>query len=624
MGTPATRPKPPVPVDSGWAWFVMFGAFLNQVALVMFARAQALLFIEFLRVYEASATATTLAFGMVPAWFAVANISVSSFFMKRFKYRTLALFGSVVHSLSITSIAFCPNIGLLGVFFALIGAAQAFIVLPQTALLGHYFKRRISFANAVASMGISIGTLTGTPFCKYLLDSYGLRGAVLLLGGFAMHSVVASMLFRPLSSYNQDSTNTSTVDETEDSVSKHELSECSHSQEKAEEIALLKEGQNGHVERLERENKHSTSDVLCPDDKSSLTQRDGTVDQLEFNKSAIVIGKLSDTHKQEEAGPNHTFGSKSSLKDLVLRPLANSNILSKSLDLLNASSSIKYMSTPNLSNSVTLYSPTIPNSKEVQQLRSPGSSDTKINELDIMPGGSRGLASLEGDSHEGSSGRRGSCLKRIIFAIHNSVLTHPVAFVLFIAGGIGSHTVTSLTYVPAVGQENGLSDDEIPFLLTVAGISDLVSKFSVGIVADLGYVQRVYIVALAQFLVGVVFQIVRFFKSFGLMLAHQVMLGYTLDVVQTLMPVLVVDFLGVDYIAPVISAFFLLMGVVHTIDHLMVGIFKDSFDSFYPGYHYFGSLDFLSAVLLLVVPLLVRCTKPVKRDNKVEKIVEEC
>ncbi|XP_005096469.2 monocarboxylate transporter 12 [Aplysia californica] len=574
MGTPATRPKPPVPVDSGWAWFVMFGAFLNQVALVMFARAQALLFIEFLRVYEASATATTLAFGMVPAWFAVANISVSSFFMKRFKYRTLALFGSVVHSLSITSIAFCPNIGLLGVFFALIGAAQAFIVLPQTALLGHYFKRRISFANAVASMGISLATLVGTPLCRFLLDEYALRGTLLVFAAFSMNAFVASLLFRPISGYDLTTTSVVVIDEEGIETTDNDLL--------------------------------SNSKSRVSTDMDHLTTLDDTSEEMTTGR-----GIISNDHREHASRTDVQLNNKGSLKDLPQRTVGISGALSKSLNTLLSSRNLKYMSTPNLTVSTPQLSEPLLHTNHHMRTVSRRSASTDINHVDISD-----------EERQGSlRSRRNlyvSCFQKVKSAVLNSILTNPIAVVLIIAGGIGHHTQTSLTYIPAVGQENGLTDYQVSLLLTVTGVSDLVGKFSLGLVADTKRIPRVYIVATTQLTAAVLLQVIRFFQGFGLMLAHQVMFGYTLDVMQTFMPVLVGDFLGVHYIPSVLSIYFLLMGGVHTTDHLMMGIFKDKYDSFYPGFHYMGGLILLSTTFFLLLPFLSRCTK---RYQKTETTV---
>lgn len=68
-------------------------------------------------------------------------------------------------------------------------------------MVGNYFKKRRSFANGLALAGSSIGTFALPPLIQYLINTYTVKGALLLLGGIYFHVTFFGALLRPLSSY---------------------------------------------------------------------------------------------------------------------------------------------------------------------------------------------------------------------------------------------------------------------------------------------------------------------------------------------------------------------------------------------------------------------------------------
>lgn len=65
-------------------------------------------------------------------------------------------------------------------------------------VLGLYFVRRRPLANALASIGISVGVTLWPLLARYLLETLGWRGAFLIFGGIFLHCCVCGAILRPV------------------------------------------------------------------------------------------------------------------------------------------------------------------------------------------------------------------------------------------------------------------------------------------------------------------------------------------------------------------------------------------------------------------------------------------
>ena len=84
-------------------------------------------------------------------------------------------------------------------YFAGIGAGLAFS--PGMVVLNQYFEKRRGIANGIALSGSGFGSMAIPPLMLYALDTYGLEGTLLIMGGIALNICVCGMLFRPANFY---------------------------------------------------------------------------------------------------------------------------------------------------------------------------------------------------------------------------------------------------------------------------------------------------------------------------------------------------------------------------------------------------------------------------------------
>ncbi|XP_038072429.1 monocarboxylate transporter 12-like isoform X2 [Patiria miniata] len=86
------------------------------------------------------------------------------------------------------------------------GTALSVVPILIRALLGRRFTTNYGTAVGIGTAGGAVGMITVGPFTQLLLDTYGWRGALLILGGLFMHLGVCGALLRSASS---DETNDS-------------------------------------------------------------------------------------------------------------------------------------------------------------------------------------------------------------------------------------------------------------------------------------------------------------------------------------------------------------------------------------------------------------------------------
>ena len=81
------------------------------------------------------------------------------------------------------------------------GSALAYA--PSVVMVGHHFTERRALANGLSVSGSAVGSFLLPNLMRYLLNQYGLRGALATLGAVMLHVCACAVLFRPISSYRR-------------------------------------------------------------------------------------------------------------------------------------------------------------------------------------------------------------------------------------------------------------------------------------------------------------------------------------------------------------------------------------------------------------------------------------
>lgn len=143
--------------------------------------------------------------------------------------------------------------------------------------------------------------------------------------------------------------------------------------------------------------------------------------------------------------------------------------------------------------------------------------------------------------------------------------------------------------------------------LIVSGFGDILGKLAIGYFADLGCVRPIRIVCISQFILGMMCQFTTFYKGFGPMAGMAVIFGMMSGVVQSLLATLVVELVGLQYLAQITSIFCMACGVSTFVLNVGFGAIKDTIGSFSGGFNLLGGMVLANCVMLALEPLFLRC-----------------
>ncbi|BFZ20241.1 hypothetical protein BsWGS_23280 [Bradybaena similaris] len=585
--------KPPRPIDRGWAWIIMISSYLIMLIANGFGRSLSVFLPDILDHYNKPATVTTLAFGVGDIAWSLTNIAMPVLLIPRFSVRTLALWGAFFQCFAVIALAYSPNIIMFNCLFAVFGCAGGLMIVTSLIHLGHYFKKRLSFASAVAQIGSSTATVLAPRLALFLKDTYGYQGALLVIGGISFHLVAAAMLLWPVSMFAE------TIDEKEvlGNNSKNYIQKLEEADAVQMAIRI-----NHQEEGEEDEEINEKSKFL-----HSLDLKTKQINELN-SSSDLTMTKYTDIIKgRVEVESNEDF------KNTELIPASGTSI--------TRSSQSNHNKLPTL----CLHLPELPLDLKVSKQRD---TYTQNGHCIYYPNDASqiDLNATNKETHKPSgsnhnevgtpvvTSERCCSVQKIKAYLSSSVLLNPVAVMLIVAGGLS--TPGGNMYLPVLGLENGLSPDEVSWMLTITGISDILGKLAIGYFADLGYVRPIRIACITQFTLGMVCQFTTFYKGFGRIASMAVVFGMMNGAIQSLLASMVVESLGLTYLAEVTSVFYLSTGVCTFALNVSVGAIKDATGSFFGGFNLLGGMHLTSCAILTFEALFVICRDKFSKHAK--------
>ncbi|XP_014804930.1 PREDICTED: monocarboxylate transporter 6 [Calidris pugnax] len=186
------------PQDRGWAWMVLLAAVLLQGLTLGFPSCIGVFFTDLQHDFQASNSETS--------WFPSIMVAVlhgggplCSILVKRFGCRFAVMLGGLLSGVGMVSSSFCKSISQLYLTAGLItGLGSCFSFQAGVTVLGYYFVRWRTLANAIASTGVSLGFTLWPLLSQYLLDEMGWRNTFLIFGGILLNCCVCGAIMRPV------------------------------------------------------------------------------------------------------------------------------------------------------------------------------------------------------------------------------------------------------------------------------------------------------------------------------------------------------------------------------------------------------------------------------------------
>ncbi|NWU64409.1 MOT6 protein, partial [Pterocles burchelli] len=186
------------PQDQGWAWMVLLAAVLLQGLTLGFPSCIGVFFTDLQHEFQASNSETS--------WFPSIMVAVlhaggplCSILVERFGCRFVVMLGGLLNGVGMVASSFCRSIGQLYLTAGFItGLGSCFSFQAGVTVLGYYFVRWRTLANAVAATGVSLGFTLWPLLSQYLLDEMGWRNTFLIFGGILLNCCVCGAIMRPV------------------------------------------------------------------------------------------------------------------------------------------------------------------------------------------------------------------------------------------------------------------------------------------------------------------------------------------------------------------------------------------------------------------------------------------
>ncbi|KAI4566348.1 hypothetical protein MJG53_015025 [Ovis ammon polii x Ovis aries] len=197
-------PKPTGPPDGGWGWVVAAAGFAVNGLSYGVLRSLGLAFPDFAEYFDRNAQETAWVSALALAVQQAASEEgprgpVGSALSTRWGARPVVMVGGILTSLGFVFSAFAHS--LLHLYLGLgvlAGSGWALVFAPALGTVSRYFSRRRVLAVGLALTGNGASSLLLAPALQLLLDNFGWRGSLLLLGAVTLHLTPCGALLRPL------------------------------------------------------------------------------------------------------------------------------------------------------------------------------------------------------------------------------------------------------------------------------------------------------------------------------------------------------------------------------------------------------------------------------------------
>ncbi|XP_062420046.1 monocarboxylate transporter 2-like isoform X2 [Pungitius pungitius] len=186
------------PLDGGWGWMVVVGAHISIGFAYSTPKVLSIFFKEIQQNLEASSSEIAWISSIMLAVM-YAGGPVSSLLVNRFGSRPIVMLGGLLCGVSMVAASFGNSIVYLYLCIGVIGGCGLSLNLNASlTIISKYFLVKRPLANGLAMAGSPVFLCILAPVNQFLLQMFGWRGSLLILGGLMLNCCVAGALMRPV------------------------------------------------------------------------------------------------------------------------------------------------------------------------------------------------------------------------------------------------------------------------------------------------------------------------------------------------------------------------------------------------------------------------------------------
>lgn len=202
--------KPKIP-DGGWGWVVVLSSLVISMIADGISFSFGLLFLEFLKEFGASKSATSWIGSL---FMAVPLMSgpICSALVDRYGCRWMTILGGIISGVGFVLSTYCDTIYLMYLTFGVIaGIGLGLCYVTAVVSIAYWFDKKRTLATSLGACGTGIGTFVYAPMTQYFINEYGWRGTVLLLAGTFFNMCVCGAVMRDPEWWTEEQNKTNTL-----------------------------------------------------------------------------------------------------------------------------------------------------------------------------------------------------------------------------------------------------------------------------------------------------------------------------------------------------------------------------------------------------------------------------
>lgn len=184
-------------LDGGWGWFVCLGSSLVTLSLRSLDPSFGLLFQDLLMNLNADSTKTSVIMSVLDAIVNFSGFLVGPL-LKKFSYRQVAFLGSLLSCSGLILTSRANSVPYIICTYSILGGLGTGLAIASSFVaLNTFFDKKRGQAVGFSMAGTALGMMLVPLLIHMLLELYGFRGTTLVMGGWALHSLVGACLLRP-------------------------------------------------------------------------------------------------------------------------------------------------------------------------------------------------------------------------------------------------------------------------------------------------------------------------------------------------------------------------------------------------------------------------------------------
>ncbi|XP_016915643.1 monocarboxylate transporter 9-like isoform X2 [Apis cerana] len=540
-----------VPPDGGWGWVVLSSALIVNFLIPGTVKSFGVLFVEFLHVFKASSTAAS----WMPAlcYFLYNSLGpLSSILSNKYSYKTVTIIGGAFAACGMMLSYFANSVSYLYVSYGLMVGIGAGLTFPPTVyIVTSYFEKLRGVANGLCISGSAIGTIVLPPFLQYLLDCFGYRGAVLVMGALTLNTLVCGLLYHPVEQHMIAVPIEGGIDNQGLTIDEPVLDK----QKSTESTTIENETTYNNTTSKKKENFQTENVINNPKVNDDLKDKNEDVTENKINKTEkeniFNEDKLNLNKKQE-----HTENQN-----------ADSSWQESNISEMNVTSCKLEGENPELYN-----------------LSSNEYKDKKIHER---------LKTKESEELSEKSASRTSLSKVEVTAISNT---------------------NFMILLPSYAISQGFDKNSSALLLSIVSALDLVGRISGASLSDIDFMPKYYYFIGGLGTSGIALALLPMATSYAMLSFFCALFGLSSGMYIGITTVILADMIGTEKLSSSYGISLFVNGVLQLIGPPICGIVFETVGSYKPIFLAFGIILILGTALWAVVPLIKRNNKKTLQD----------